>query len=382
MRLSRPWTIVLLLAALLTAMLAPPPARAFDTPARAAVVVDYRTKAVLFAKEADTPIPPASMSKLMTAYLVFERLEAGTLRLDDRLLVSEKAWRITGSEMFLKVGERVRVADLLRGLIVQSGNDACIVFAEALAGSEAAFARAMSDKARELGLSRSHFANATGLPDPQHYMSVRDLATLAGLIIARFPQYYPIYGEKEFTYADIRQPNRNPLLQANVPGVDGMKTGYTAEAGYGLVASAEREGRRLIMVIAGLKDMRSRATDADRLLEYAFREFQNYRLFQAGQPVVETAVWQGEARAVPLVPEGPIGLSLTPDARKGLSVKAHYDSIVPAPVAKGQRLGDLEIAAPGMEPWRVPLVAGTAVPRAGVLGRLVGKVDYLVRGAG
>ena len=229
------------------------PAAAFDTPARAAIVLDYRTNAILFAKNQDQPVPPASMSKLMTTYMVFEALKEGSLKLTDTLPVSEKAWRVEGSEMFVKVGDRVPVEDLVRGMIIQSGNDACIVFAEALAGTEAAFAERMTEKAKELGLTHSHFGNATGLPDPQQYMSVHDLATLAHAIIHDFPEYYHYYGEKEYTYNNIRQPNRNPLLQEGIPGVDGMKTGYTKEAGYGLVASADRNGRRLIMVLAGLE---------------------------------------------------------------------------------------------------------------------------------
>ena len=240
---------------LLALCLPPGAAGAFEIAARAAILVDHRNDVELFSKEPDTPLPPASMSKLMTALLVFEDLKSGRLGLDQELPVSEKAWRMGGSRMFVEVNTRVTVRDLLRGVIVQSGNDACIVLAEALAGSEQAFVDRMNQRARELGLENSHFANVTGWPDPAHRMSVRDLAKVARLIIERYPEYYELYSIREFEYNGINQQNRNPLLQAEVPGVDGMKTGYTSEAGYGLVASAERDGRRLI-----LGDRRGRET--------------------------------------------------------------------------------------------------------------------------
>ncbi|GBD43427.1 D-alanyl-D-alanine carboxypeptidase DacC [bacterium HR40] len=364
--------------------LGPAPAQAvtFDTMARAAILVDHRTGQVLYARNPDEPLPPASMSKLMTAYLVFERLRAGTLSLDDELPVSEKAWRTEGSRMFLEVGKRVKVRDLLRGMIIQSGNDACVVLAEGLAGSEEAFAAMMNDKARELGLTQSHFANATGLPDPRHYMSVRDLAILASAIIRDFPEYYRIYSEREFTWNGIRQYNRNPLLQRGVPGVDGMKTGYTAEAGYGLVASAERNGRRLVLVISGLEGARQRASEAERLLEFGFREFQEYRLFEAGETVVEADVWLGEVAKVPLVGQQLIAVTLTREARKDLVVKARYDNPVAAPIAAGTPLGELVVTAPGMERYSVPLIAGRDIASAGVLGRISGILRYVLFGNG
>lgn len=372
----RPFLLLLVLSLLV------PAARAatFETAARAAILVDHRTGQVLFAKNADEPLPPASMSKLMTAWVVFERLREGRLSLDDELPVSERAWRTEGSRMFLEVGARVKVRDLLRGMIVQSGNDACVVLAEGLAGSEAAFAELMNDKARELGLTGSHFANATGLPDPAHYMSVRDLAVLASAIIREFPEFYKIYSEKEFTWNGIRQHNRNPLLQRGVPGVDGMKTGYTSEAGYGLVASAERDGRRLVLVAAGLDSSRQRASEAERLLEFGFREFREYRLFEAGQPVVEADVWLGDAPTVPLVGEDLIAVTLTREAREQLVVTVRYQSPVPAPVAKGTRLGELVVSAPGMEHHVVPLVAGADVARAGMLGRITGVLGHFLSG--
>ena len=357
-------------------------ARAFETAAKAAVVMDYRTGLVLFEKDADRRIPPASMSKLMTAYMIFDRLKKGRLKLDDEITVSERSWKMGGSQMFLKVGDRVRVEDLIRGIIIQSGNDACVAMAEALSGSEEAFAREMTDKARELGLTNSTFANSTGLDAPDHLMSVRDLATLGRAIIIEFPDYYKYYSEKEFVYRDIKQPNRNPLLQAGVPGVDGMKTGFTEDSGYGLVATAKRDDRRVITVLAGLEKLGQRKGEAERLLEFGFREFQEYRLFGAGETVVDADIWLGAEPKVSLVPTDTVGVTLPRDKRKELVVKLRYDNPVPAPIAAGQRLGQLELSAPGMAPFTVPLVAAREVPKAGMLGRLTSAVTYLVFGAG
>ena len=373
--------LLLGLAAVLSALgSATRTAAAFETAAKAAIVIDHRTGRELFAKNPDLPVPPASMSKLMTALLVFEEIEAGRLKLDDTLPVSERAWRTGGSKMFVKVGERVRVEDLLRGMIIQSGNDACVVFAEALAGSEAAFVERMNRRAQELGLTNSRFKNSTGLHDPEHLMSVRDLATLASRIIREHPRFYRYYGEKEFEYAKIRQPNRNPLLQAGVPGVDGVKTGYTEEAGYSLVVSAERNGRRIIAVLAGLETLRQRRTEAELLLEYAFREFQEYKLFGAGETVVQVPVWFGASSTVPAVAKELVGVTLRREERKELKVVARYEAPLPAPIAAGQEIGRLEVSVAGRELFAVPLLAGAAVERAGMLGRLTGALTYLVFG--
>ena len=355
---------------------------AFDTSARAAIVIDDRTQAILFAKDPDEPIPPASMSKLMTGYLVFEALKEGRLKLDDTLTVSEHAWKMGGSQMFLRVGDRVKVEDLVRGMIIQSGNDACVVLAEAIAGSDRAFVERMNEKAKELGLNHSHFDNVTGLPDPLHVMSVRDLATVAIRILHDFPEYYKYYSEKELTYGGIRQVNRNPLLQAGVRGVDGMKTGFTDDAGYGLVASAKRDGRRVFMVIAGLKNVKTRAKEAQALLEYGFNAFQDYELLQPGKPVAQVAVWQGAAGEVPATVGAPVVVTLPRGARPSLIVKLNYASPIAAPVTRGQKLGEAAITATGFEPLHVPLLAGEDVGKAGVIGRLTGAFNYLVWGPG
>jgi D-alanyl-D-alanine carboxypeptidase (penicillin-binding protein 5/6) len=355
-------------------------ARAFDTAARAAILLDHRTGTVLFEKNADQPIPPASMSKLMTAWMVFERLQAGTLELGDELPVSEKAWRTGGSKMFVHVGHRVRVEDLLRGIIVQSGNDACVVVAEALAGSEEAFAAQMTRRAAELGLTRSRFANAWGDDHPEHMMSARDLALLASLLVRTFPEHLHYYSEREFTYAGIKQQNRNPLLRAGVPGVDGLKTGHTSVAGYGLVATAERDGRRLVQVVAGLETERLRRAEAERLLEHGFRDFEEYRLMAPGETVAQAGVWLGAEATVPLAPAEPVTVTLTREARKSLQVTLRYAEPAVAPITRGQPLGEVEIRAEGLAPRRLPLVAAQDVARAGMLGRLTGMVSYMVFG--
>ena len=351
----------------------------YESPARAAILIEAATGQALFAKNADEALPPASMSKLMTAYMVFERLKEGSLSLDDTFPVSEKAWRKQGSKMFVAVGTRVAVGDLLQGIIVQSGNDACIVVAEGLAGSEEAFAERMTRRAREIGLSNSTFRNASGWPDPEHRMSVRDLALLAHMIIEQFPEYYHYYSQDEFEYNGIKQRARNPLLSAGI-GADGLKTGYTEEAGYGLVASAVRDGRRLIMVITGLASAAERARESERLLEYGFREFSLYPLFAAGDVVEQAEVWLGDAGTVPLVPERDVALTLSREARRDLQVTVAYDSPVPAPIAAGTRVADLVVTAPGMEPIAVPLVAGRTVRGAGFVGRMTGALGYLLWG--
>ncbi len=371
----------LILAALIVLASGALAARAstFETPAKAAIMIDLQSHQVLFAKNPDVPLAPASMSKLMTAFMVLERLKDGRLSLDDTFPVSEKAWRKGGSKMFVEVGSRVRVEDLLHGILIQSGNDACIVVAEALGGSEEAFAEMMTKRAREIGLTHSTFKNASGWPDPEHLMSVRDLATLAQILIERFPEAYPIFSQKEYTYNGIRQHSRNPLLNRDL-GVDGLKTGHTDNAGYGLTASAVRDGRRVVFVLAGLERPGQRAREAERLLEYGYREFKNYQLFSAGQTVEQADVWLGNHTSVPLVLQQNVVVSLTTEGRQGLEVKVAYDRPVPAPVAEGDQLAELEIAAPGIDPRRLPLVAGEAVNGVNLFGRVTSALGYLIWG--
>jgi D-alanyl-D-alanine carboxypeptidase (penicillin-binding protein 5/6) len=356
------------------------PAAAIETTAREAFIVDATTGRVLLDKNADASMPPASMSKIMTTYMVFERLKDGRISLDDELPVSEKAWRKGGSKMFVEVGKQVRIEDLLRGVIVQSGNDACIVLAEGLGGTEEAFAAEMTRKGREIGLTGSSFANATGWPDPNQRMTARDLATLALRVIIDFPEYYEIYGEKEFTYAGIRQSNRNPLLYKSL-GADGLKTGHTEEAGYGLTASALQGERRVIMVLNGLESQRLRSEESARLIGWAFREFDNYTLFEAGETVEDAGVWLGVEPTVPLVLPQELTVTLSRRARVDMQVTVVYDGPIPAPLEAGQAIAKLVITAPGEETIEVPLTAGAAVERLGFLGRITASVKHLIFGA-
>ena len=341
--------------------------------------MDLETGAVLLDKGGATPTPPASLSKLMTLYMVFERLKQGKLSLDDEFPVSRKAWRKGGSKMFVRVGRRVRVEDLVRGIVVSSGNDASIVVAEGLSGSEAAFAEAMNRRAREIGLAGSHFVNATGWPDAGHVMTPRDVALLSRHLIEEFPEYYPYFAEKSFRYNSIKQRNRNPLLYRDT-GVDGLKTGYTRASGYGLAASAVREGRRVAMVLTGFASARERASEARRLLDWAYASFRNYTLFRADAVVEHADVWVGEEDTVPLVVERDVKITLPRAARPGLRVKVVYEGPVPAPIVKGTRIAKLMVAAPRFETLEVPLLAGANVDRAGAFGRIGAAISYLLWG--
>ncbi len=345
------------------------PLGAVDTAARQAIMVDFDTGAVLLEKNPDERMPPSSMSKLMTMYVVFDLLKQGRLRMDQQLPVSERAWRMGGSKMFVQVGAQVPVEALIRGVIVQSGNDACIVLAEAISGSEQQFAELLNDYAQRIGLQNSTFRNSTGWPDPEHRMTCRDLAILARRIVADFPEYYRIYNERSFRWNEITQENRNPTL-ARVPGADGLKTGHTEEAGYGLTASAVRNGRRLILVVNGLTSMRQRAEESERLLEWGFREFDNVVLFRAAETVEEIPVYLGERPNVPLVAGRDLVLTLPRQWRRNLQAKLRYEAPVPAPIAKGQELGRLFVSGQGVPEMEVPLIAGADVDRLGLLPRI------------
>ena len=336
------------------------PSEAIETQARQAILIDFDTATVLYEKNADERMAPASLGKMMTAYLAFEAIRDGRLSLDRKLTVSEHAWRARGSRMFLEPGDRVAVEDLLRGLIIQSGNDAAVVLAEALAGSEPAFADEMTAKARALGMTNTHFANASGWPQPDHYSTARDLATLARAMIAEFPKLYRYHAERSFTYAGIRQQNRNPLLYRGA-GADGIKTGFTEDGGYGIAASAARDGRRLVLVENGLPSKRARAQESWRVLQWGFRTFEPYTLFEAGEPVELAPTWLGADDTVPLVLDHDLVVPLSRQQRDGLEATVVYDSPIPAPIAKGTPIGTLEIAVPGRAKLSLPLEAGTDV---------------------
>ena len=357
-----------LLVCLMAMLGAAPPAAAqeeFTSKALQAILLDGRTGRVLFAKDADTTVPPASMSKLMTMIMVFEALKAGTLTLDQTFTVSEDAWRrggamSGGSTMYAEVKSSIRLEDLIKGAVVQSANDACIVIAEAIAGGEPAFAQRMTARARELGAVNATFRNATGLPDPEHRMSVRDLSVLARHIITRFPDYYAYYSLPEFTWNDITQQNRNPLLK-DYPGADGMKTGYTKEAGYGLVGSAERDGRRLIMVIAGTKSINERRQEAQALLDWGFRQFRSVDVYAKGDRVGQARVWGGTQRSVPLLAAQSVRVALTAQEQELAEVKLAYNGPLMAPVEAGKEVGKVRFIVDGITVADVPVVTASPV---------------------
>ena len=355
------------------------PAAALETIAKQAILMDAETGTVLFEKNADDTMPPSSMSKLMTVYMVFERLKSGSLTLDDEFPVSKKAWRKGGSKMYVLVGKSVRVEDLLRGVIVQSGNDASIVVAEGLAGTEEAFATEMTKKAREIGLKDSVFRNASGWPEEGHYMTSRDIAILSKRTIDDFPDYYHYYAEKSFTFSGIRQGNRNPLIYRNM-GADGLKTGHTEAGGFGLAASVIRDGRRLILVVNGIESAQSRANESQRLIEWGFREFANFALFRAGETVDEANVWLGTEAKVPLILDKDLVLTLPRRARRTAKVKVVYTAPIPAPIPDGAEIAKLVITAPGLDDLVVPLKAGAEVRRLGFLGRISASIQYLLWG--
>ena len=361
--------------------LQPRPAAAVDTEAQQFILMDAGTGMVLAEKNADEPMYPASMSKIMTLYVVFEHLADGQLDLEDTFTVSKKAWRMKGSRMFLEVNTKVTVHELLRGVIVQSGNDASIVLAEGLAGSEAAFADLMNETAFELGLADSHFSNATGWPDPDHITTARDVAEMSRRIIVDFPEYYPMFAEKSFTYNGIKQGNRNPLLY-RYDGADGLKTGYTQASGHGLAASAKRGEQRLVLVVNGINGVDTRARESERLLSYGFRAFKTYVLFRAGQVVDNFDVWLGEADELPLVSESDIVLMMPRKSRKSMEVKIVADGPIAAPVEKGDRVATLVVSAPDVETQEWPLLAGASVDSLSGFGRIGAAIDALIWGRG
>ncbi len=360
------------LVTLLVALSVATPLAALETRARAAFVLDYNTGTVLLQKNADVALPPASMSKLMTLYMTFEALRDGRLSLDEKLPVSENAMKYGGSTMFLNTRDKVRVEDLIKGVIVLSGNDACVVLAEALAGSEAEFARAMTARAQQLGMTQSHFVNPNGWPDPGQKMSARDLVTLASHIIRDFPEYYKYFAIREFPF-DNRSPanryNRNPLLRMNI-GADGLKTGHTKEAGYGLVGSAVRNGRRVIVMISGLETAQDRATEGAKLINWAFRQFVEKKVLKAGQVMGEADVWLGTSDKVGLQVARDVSLLLPVTSKDRLKGEIRLNAPVAAPITKGQKLGSLTVTVPGLKTVTVPLVAASTVDKAGFASRL------------
>jgi D-alanyl-D-alanine carboxypeptidase (penicillin-binding protein 5/6) len=349
-----------------------------DTGAKWAYIQDFDTGATLLEKHADEEMPPSSMTKLMTIYIVYDRLKQGRLKLEDELPVTEKAWRTQGSKMFVQVGSTVKVEDLIRGVIVQSGNDAAIVLAEAIGGSEEQFAEQMNAKAKELGLTHSFFKNCTGWPDPDQHMSARDIAILAGRIIHDFPEYYHYDAEKSFRYNGIDQGNRNPMVQKGTG--DGLKTGHTDAGGYGLVGSSMRNGRRVILVLNGMTSMHERAEEGERLMDWAFFNFEDVTLFSAGDVIENVPVWLGTERSVPLVTGRDVIVTMPRNWRKKASVKVSFDTPLNAPVTKGDTLGKLTLTGEGLPNLNLPLMAAADVPRLGLPGRAMAVLSKYVTG--
>ncbi len=352
------------------------------TVAKQAIIVDFDTGTVLFEKNADEKMPTSSMSKVISMYLVFEALKKGDLSLDDEFLVSEKAWKKGGSKMFVPVGKKVKIRDLIRGVIIQSGNDATIVLAEGLAGSENDFAYALNKKARELGMTNSNFVNASGWPDPDHYSTARDLSKLAIALIKNFPEYYKIFSEKEFTFSNIKQSNRNPLLYRGI-GADGVKTGHTEDGGYGLIGSGVgKDGRRVVMVLNGMASKKERKEESARLLQWALNGFKNVSLFDNGKALGEAEVYLGNKNRVGLKAKEPVTMIVPKIYASDIKVEITYDAPLKAPISKGQEVGVVKVHVPKGDVIEVPLVAENDVAELGFFAKLIKKSRILTTGQG
>jgi D-alanyl-D-alanine carboxypeptidase (penicillin-binding protein 5/6) len=358
----------------------PPSQIGIGTLAKQAYMVDPQTSTVLLFKDADKPMHPSSMAKMMTIYIVFEELASGRLKLDTKFRVSERARSMGGSRMFVELGSEVSVEDLLKGMIVLSGNDACVVIAEGLAGNEDSFAERMTKRGRELGMTGTTFKNASGWPADGQWTTARDLAVVAWRTIEDFPQYYRYYSETNWTYNNIKQENRNRLLRIT-PGTDGLKTGHTEEGGYGQAASVVRDGRRLILIVNGLTSMAERAHETARLVEWGFRDTTNSTVFRAGDVVAEAPVWLGAQDKVPLTVSRPVQIT-QPTGQAGAPprVVARFDGPLPAPIAKGTQLGTAALTLADGRVVEYPLEAGADVPRRGLFGRVAAMLQHYLFG--
>jgi len=382
---------LLILAGLSTATMASVlNAQTLSTPAEQAILIEASTGDILFEKNADVQMTPSSMSKLMTVYIAFEQLKNGSLSLEDTFTIEDtptwREWRNTstndrGSTMYVNAGDTVTIHDLLRGIIVQSGNDACAQIALAIAGDVGVFVNMMNDEAAKLGLTQSHFTNTNGWPDPDHYMSAHDIATLSLKIATEFPEYYPIFAEKSFSYAGVNQPNRNRLLYRDRVNADGLKTGHTEDGGYGLASSAVMDGRRLVLVVNGMSSDNARINESERLLNYGFRNFGIYDMLKAGQTIDNANVWLGQEATVPLVSEQDVTLSMNKQDRRNMTAKVIYDGPISAPIKKGQPIATLEISAKDMQTKSYPLVAGKDIDSLGGISRIKAAFMYMLMGS-
>ena len=359
-------------------------AETMETAAKQAIIIDYNTGSTLLEKNADELMTPSSMSKLMTVYLVFDALKQGRIKMSDSMPVTETAWKkhykTDESLMFLPLNSNPTVEELLKGVIIQSGNDACSVLAEGLAGSEEAFAEQETKRGREIGLQHSTFRNASGVPAPDHKMTARDLSILATHLINDFPDFYPIFSEKTFTFNGIKQDNRNPLIWGEIAGADGLKTGHTEEAGYGEVGSVQRNGRRIVLVLNGLGSIKQRAEESQKLAEWAFRDFDDYHVYKAGEVLGDVPVADGVALTVPMQTDKIVELTLQRIAHNDMKTSVTHLDQVTAPVKKGQEIGKAVISVPGHQDLVVPLVAAADVEPLGFMGKIKRKFSHLFGG--
>ncbi len=348
-----------------------------DVLAKQAMLVDYQTGTVLLQKRAEEPMHPSSMTKIMTAYLAIEKIKNKIVSLETPITVGPNGWRVEGSSMFLNIKDVVKVEDLLKGIIIQSGNDACIVLAEGLSGTEAAFAAEMTRTAHQMGATQTTFKNATGLPHPEHLTTAKDLITIAIHALKNHPEFCHLYGEKNFTYGGITQGNRNPLLYKNI-GCDGIKTGKTNIAGFGMVASCMQQGQRFILVINGMPSMQARADEATKLITWAMRTFANYRLFSAGQTIDQIPVCNGKENVMPITVEKDAIITLARVGRPDMKVKLQYNSPIQAPISKGTNVGKIIITSSALpRPIEIPLVAAVSVEKANFFKRLTDSISHL-----
>lgn len=345
-----------------------------------AFLMDANTGTVLFEKNADVPMAPSSMSKIVTTYIIFEKLKRGELTLETLMPVSEKAWRQQGTRMFVELGSQIKLGDLLRGIIVQSGNDACIVVAEALSGTEENFARLMTQKAHELGATSSHFTNSSGWEDAGHVMTARDIAVIALRTIQDFPEYYHYYKEIDFTYNNIKQGNRNPLLYIKNMGADGLKTGHTDAGGFGLVASVIRNGRRLIMVINGAETMKERAKDAEVLINWGFREYGDVTFAKPGQVLEEVPVWLGVLPKVGIQVQNGATVTVRTSEKDKVKAELLFESPLKAPIDKNMKIGEMKITFPNGDSKNFPLNAVQDVSEVGFFGKIWARVKSMIPG--
>jgi D-alanyl-D-alanine carboxypeptidase (penicillin-binding protein 5/6) len=374
--IMRSLLLILLSIALFQTALAAP--RIIPAPPQLAteghILLDAATGTVIIEENAEMRLPPASLTKIMTSYIIASEIQQGRISLDDLVPISVKAWKMEGSRMFVREGTEVKVADLIRGIVIQSGNDASVAMAEFIAGDEDAFADVMNQVAQKLGMTRTQFKNATGLPDEGHYTTAKDLSILARALIRDFPEHYKVYKEKYFSYNDIRQANRNSLLWRD-DAVDGMKTGHTQAAGFCLVASAEKKDMRLVSVVMGATSERSRSTESQKLINYGFRYFESVKLYDGLESLRRVKVWGGLHESLDVGIEAPARLTIPTGARGALAAEVTLDPVIKAPVSQGQRLGLLRISLEGETLLERPVVALNGVDEAGLVSSLIDEVS-------